>query len=128
MTAARQVIAREIIERRGTPCSASPGQRQGPPRPAHRQPLFRYIVGVDAHLLPVPMMYILNGAQAPPNTRPWTGSSAQSRNDLTAPAARRSPLREAVDTPTGPGRLIPEDQTLRTAVQRGANRVETPSL
>src|SRR5688572_29991023 len=34
----------------------------------HRQPLFRYIGGVNAHILPVPMMNILNGGSHADNS------------------------------------------------------------
>jgi enolase len=44
-----------------TPSSASPSPSRTPPSEASDLPLFRYLGGPNAHLLPVPMMNILNG-------------------------------------------------------------------
>ena len=44
-----------------TRSSASASPPRGPPRSSWISPLFRYVGGVDARLLPVPMLNVLNG-------------------------------------------------------------------
>ncbi len=44
-----------------TPSSASRSPPRRPRAAAHRQPLYRYLGGADARLLPPPMMNIING-------------------------------------------------------------------
>ena len=44
-----------------TPCSRCPSRPPRPPRPRADLPLYRYLGGVNAHVLPVPMMNVING-------------------------------------------------------------------